>query len=150
MAHIDLQYALQRLGYVGGLKEIQEQFGFRRDGALSHLDGRCAIWLWEEHEKGNKKALDTLLRYNLEDAVVLQSLAEAVYNESCSKLPVQVEELRPRKLPKVDIPYDEELLRKMGKRRALWSATHLGPVSHWDEQILELHDAQTNAGEIAS
>ena len=45
MGHIDLQYSLQRLGYVGGLKPIQEQFGFRRDGELSHLDGRSAIWL---------------------------------------------------------------------------------------------------------
>lgn len=116
MAHLDLQYTLQRLGYVGGLKPIQEQLGFRRDGELSRLDGRCAIWLWEEFEKGNKKALNTLLRYNLEDAVVLQSLAEAVYNESVRKLPVPVEELRPAKRIKVDVPYDEELVRKLAKR----------------------------------
>ena len=148
VGHIDLQYSLQRLGYVGGLKPIQEQFGFRRDGALSHLDGRCAIWLWEEHEKGNKKALNTLLRYNLEDAIVLQSLAEAVYNESCRKLPVPVAELRPRKLPRVDIPYDEELLRKLGKRRSLWSRTHLGPMSQWDDQILQPAWGPDGAGEV--
>ncbi|OGO35412.1 MAG: hypothetical protein A2147_03730 [Chloroflexi bacterium RBG_16_57_8] len=149
MAHLDLQYSLQRLGYVGGLKPIQEQFGFRRDGALSRLDGRCAIWLWEEYEKGNnKKALNTLLRYNLEDAVVLQSLAEAVYNESSRKLPVQVKELRPGKIPKVDIPYDEELVRKLGKRRSLWSRTQIPPIGQWDDQVIHLGDIQTRAGEI--
>ena len=116
MAHLDLQYALQRLGYVGGLKPIQEQLGFRRDGALNRLDGRSAVWLWEEYEKGNKKALNTLLRYNLEDVVVLQSLAEAVYNESTRKLPLPVKELRPGRIPLIDIPYDEELVRKLSKR----------------------------------
>ena len=119
MAHFDLQYALQRLGYVGGLKPIQEQLGFHRDGALGRLDGRSAIWLWQEYEKGNKKALNTLLRYNLEDAVVLQSIAEAVYNESCRKLPISVEELLPGRKPLVDIPYDEELVRKVARGRPL-------------------------------
>ena len=121
MAHLDLQYALQRLGYEGGLKPIQEQLGFRRDGMLGLLDGRCAIWLWEEYEKnGNKDALSTLLRYNLEDAVVLQGLAEAVYNESTRKLPVPVPELPPVKVPKVDIPYDEDLVRRLAKRRPVF------------------------------
>jgi len=120
MAHIDLQYPLQRLGYVGGLKTIQEQLGFRRDGWLSSLDGRSAVWLWEEYQKGNKHALSTLLRYNLEDAVVLQSLAEAVYNESSSNLPVPVRKLVPGKIPQVDIPYDEELVRKLANKRSLF------------------------------
>ncbi len=116
IAHLDLQYTLQRLGYIGGLKPIQEQLGFRRDGDLNRMDGRCAIWLWEEYNRGNKKALNTLLRYNLEDAVVLQGVAEAVYNESVRKLPVSVNELVPAKKVKVDVPYDEELVRKLVKR----------------------------------
>jgi len=137
IAHIDLQYFLQRLGYLGGLKEIQEQFGFRRDGILSRLDGRYAIWLWEEYEKGNKKALNTLLRYNLEDAVVLQALAEAVYNESVRLLPIRVAELIPGRMPKIDIPYDEELVRKLGKRRVLRSHTQKTPADQPDESILQ-------------
>ena len=136
VAHIDLQYALQRLGYLGGLKTIQEQFGLRRDGLLSSLDGRCAIWLWEEYVKGSKKALDTLLRYNLEDAVVLQSLAEAVYNESARKLPVPVEGLRPGRKPKVDIPYDEELVRKLAKRRSLGTRIRALPPGQADDEVL--------------
>jgi len=119
MGHIDLQYLLQHLGYVGGLKPIQEQFGLRREGPLGSLDGRSAIWLWEEYEQGNKKALDTLLRYNLEDVVVLPALAEAVYNESASKLPVPVKELPPGKNIQIDIPYDEELIRKLARKHAL-------------------------------
>jgi uncharacterized protein YprB with RNaseH-like and TPR domain len=138
IAHIDLQYFLQRLGYVGGLKEIQEQFGFHRDGLISRLDGRYAIWLWEEYEKGNKKALNTLLRYNLEDTVVLQALAEAVYNESVRLLPIQVTELISGRMPRIDIPYDEELVRKLGKRRTLRSHTHIPPIRQPDEPILQL------------
>ncbi len=140
MAHIDLQYFLQRLGYIGGLKEIQEQFGFHRDGVLSRLDGRYAIWLWEEYEKGDKKALNTLLRYNLEDAIVLQALAEAVYNESVRLLPIPVAELLPGRIPRIDIPYDEELVRKLGKRRSLRSRTHKPLAGKPDEPIMQLGD----------
>jgi uncharacterized protein YprB with RNaseH-like and TPR domain len=145
MAHIDLQYALQRLGYVGGLKTIQEQFGLRRDGALSYLDGRCAIWLWEEYGKGNKKALETLLRYNLEDVVVLQSLAEAVYNEASRKLPVPVEALPPGRQPKIDFAYDEELLRKLAKRRSLGTCLKALPPGHWDDPVLQPWEAPAMA-----
>lgn len=120
MAHIDLKYPLQRLGYVGGLKMIQEQLGYRRDGWLTRLDGRSAVWLWEEHEKGNSRALNTLLRYNLEDAVVLQSLAETVYNESSSNLPVPIKGLVPREKPEVDVPYDEDLVRKLARKNGLF------------------------------
>jgi uncharacterized protein len=119
MGHIDLQYTFQHLGYTGGLKSIQEQLGYRREGLLSRLDGRAAIWLWEEYEKGSKKALNTLLRYNLEDVVVLQSLVEAAYNESCRKLPFPVRALSPGKKLQLDIPYDEELVRKLFKRHPL-------------------------------
>jgi uncharacterized protein YprB with RNaseH-like and TPR domain len=136
MAHIDLQAALQRLGYLGGLKTIQEQFGLRRDGLLSNLDGRCAIWLWEEYGKGNRKALDTLLRYNLEDAVVLQSLAEAVYNEAARKLPVPVQGLRPGRKTTVDIPFDEELVRKLARRRSAGTRLKALPPGQWDDEML--------------
>jgi uncharacterized protein len=137
MAHMDLQYLLHHLGYVGGLKPIQEQFGFRRDGPLGNLDGRSAIWLWEEYEKGNKKALSTLLRYNLEDVVVLQSLAEAVYNESAAKLPVPVKELSPGKRVQIDIPYDEELVRKLAKKHSVTVPFRRDPdvVLAYDQEI---------------
>ena len=119
MAHLDLQIALQRLGYVGGLKPIQEQLGYHRDGPLGIIDGRAAIWLWEEHLRGNKTALNTLLRYNLEDAVVLRYLAETVYNESAAKYPVHAPEVHSVKKAQIDIPYDESLLRKIAKQRTL-------------------------------
>jgi uncharacterized protein len=119
IAHLDLRYTFQRLGYVGGLKTIQEQLGFRRDGLLNYLDGRSAIWLWEEYRKGNKKALNTLVRYNLEDVVVLQSLAEAVYNEASSALPLVVKSLPLGNKPPIDVRYDEELVRKLARKARL-------------------------------
>lgn len=148
MAHLDLEYPLKRLGYVGGLKPIQEQFGLRRDGLLSCLDGRCAIWLWEEYQAGDKKALNTLLRYNLEDAVVLQSLAEAVYNESSRKLRVPVPQLRLGRKPEIDIPYDEELVRKLRKRRSLRSQGVL-PVGPWDGLTLQW-EPQSGPGQVGA
>jgi hypothetical protein len=117
MAHFDLRFPLRRLGYTGGLKAIQSKLGFDREDAISCLDGQCAVWLWEEYKAGNKKALDTLLRYNLEDVVVLQSLAEFVYNEFIQTLPVPIKKLRVGKKPLVNIPYDAALVKKLAKRR---------------------------------
>ncbi len=135
MGHIDLQYALERLGYARGLKQIQEQMGFRREGMLGSLDGRAAVWLWEEYQKGNKKALETLLRYNLEDVVVLQSLAEAVYNEASSSLPIPVTRLLPARRPVIDTPYDEDLVRRLAREHLV--------------QRLRLKDLQDEAADEA-
>jgi uncharacterized protein YprB with RNaseH-like and TPR domain len=143
MGHLDLQYSLRRLGYQGGLKAIQEQFGLHREGALSYLDGRYAVWLWEEHVKGNPSALNTLVRYNLEDAVVLQSLAEAVYGECSRKLPIRVPALRPGRPPVLDIPFDEELVKKLRKKRSLFSEAYLPPALRNDGRYVPSGTRQT-------
>jgi uncharacterized protein YprB with RNaseH-like and TPR domain len=138
IAHFDLRYAFQRLGYVGGLKTIQDQLGFRRDGILNYLDGRSAIWLWEEYQKGNKKALNTLLRYNLEDVVVLQSLAESIYNEASSTLPVPVKALSPGDKPLIDIRHDEELVRKLARNARLVPSEPINVESDYSLSFLSV------------
>jgi uncharacterized protein len=109
--HLDIMYPLRKLGYRGGLKSIEGQLGIGRQGILGQVDGFMAVLLWREYNKGNKDALKTLIRYNLEDVVNMQYLADKVYNMSLAKLPVQVAALPESvKYCLDDMPYDEDLL----------------------------------------
>ena len=86
-AHIDLRYPLAALGYKGGLKKIERYLGLERQGPVAFLDGWCAVLLWQHYEQGEERALETLLRYNLEDVVHLPTLLAVVYNTRIQHLP---------------------------------------------------------------
>ncbi len=77
--HLDLRFFLASLGYKGGLKKVQQQMGYFRDSGLRDLDGYMAVILWQEHLKKRRGALDTLIRYCLEDVVVLLPMARQGY-----------------------------------------------------------------------
>ena len=110
-AHLDLMYPLRRLGYRGGLKSVERQLGIGRAGTLGEIDGFMAVLLWREYCRGNRAALNTLIRYNLEDVVNLQYLADTVYNANVTSLPIRVECLpQPDKYSLNDMPFDEELV----------------------------------------
>lgn len=79
--HIDLRFALHRLGYRGGLKRIEEQVGLRRSESTRGLDGWDAVRLWHQHQRGDRTALDLLTQYNREDVLNMQPLLELVRNE---------------------------------------------------------------------
>jgi len=86
-AQIDLRYVLKSLGYTGGLKSIEKQLDVSREG-LEEIDGYFAVMLWKEYcEHGNKDALDTLLAYNISDAVNLERLMVAAYNMKVESTP---------------------------------------------------------------
>jgi uncharacterized protein len=121
-AHLDLMYPLRRLGYRGGLKSIEGQLGIGRQGTLRQVDGFMAVILWREYKRGNQAALDTLIRYNLEDVVNLQYLADQVYNKNLARLPIQVDSLPdPQKFCLDDMPYDEDLVDYLlGQVRESW------------------------------
>ena len=74
-AHMDLMHVLRRLGLKGGLKKIEKAMGVGRPSALDTLDGRDAVSLWKMSQEGEPEALDTLVRYNAEDVLVLPRLA---------------------------------------------------------------------------
>ncbi len=79
MAHLDLRWAFKPLGFIGGLKRIEQALGHRRPG-LEGVDGRAAVYLWEDYElTGDPAALETLLAYNAEDAMILEPLAVYAY-----------------------------------------------------------------------
>lgn len=72
--HIDLCFALKRVGYSGGLKCIEEQFGITRPDEVHGMDGWDAVRLWYEYLRGDTRSLKTLLEYNKEDVVNLSEL----------------------------------------------------------------------------
>ena len=80
-AHIDLRYPLRSLGLKGGLKGCERQVGIARPG-LEDVDGFVAVLLWNEYRnKKNVKALETLLAYNIRDALALHALMVHTHNE---------------------------------------------------------------------
>jgi len=84
--HIDLRFVLARLGFKGGLKRIEPQFGLDRPSDLAGLDGYDAVLLWERSRRGDRAARDLLLRYNQEDVINLESLMEQAYELACRRV----------------------------------------------------------------
>ncbi|MFO7752734.1 MAG: ribonuclease H-like domain-containing protein [Desulfobacteraceae bacterium] len=86
-AHIDLRYVLKSLGYSGGLKLCEKALGLDR-GDLDGVDGYFAVLLWLDYQQNkNEKALETLLAYNIEDVVNLETLMVMAYNMKIKDTP---------------------------------------------------------------
>lgn len=83
--HIDLMYPLRRIGYSGGLKNIEVQLGISRSEDTQGLDGFDAVRLWRQYEKGDLKALNKLIKYNNEDIVNLKTIIEFTYPKMVEK-----------------------------------------------------------------
>jgi len=86
-AQIDLRYVLKSLGYTGGLKGCEKKLGIDRDG-LEGVDGYAAVLLWEEYRRTrDQRVLETLLAYNVLDAVNLERLMVTSYNLKLQETP---------------------------------------------------------------
>lgn len=85
-AHIDLRWALGRLGYSGGLKAIERELGYRRPTHLREVDGFEAVRLWRRYESGDDQALETLVAYAAEDVKSLRPLVERAVVELAESL----------------------------------------------------------------
>jgi len=84
-AQIDLRYILAHLGIKGGLKKCEKALGIDRK-ELDGVDGFFAVLLWNEYRKSsNPKALETLLAYNIEDVINLETLMIKAYNLNISR-----------------------------------------------------------------
>jgi len=79
--HVDLCPTLRRLGLRGGLKKIEKTLGLARSEETDGLGGMDAVRLWRRYQRGDDRALETLIAYNREDVVNLQPLAEFAYKE---------------------------------------------------------------------
>ncbi|WP_123539348.1 ribonuclease H-like domain-containing protein [Halosimplex salinum] len=76
MPHVDLMYPCRRLDLTGGLKAIEKETGIDRD--RPDLSGEDAVRLWREYERGDERALETLVSYNRDDTENLRALADHV------------------------------------------------------------------------
>jgi uncharacterized protein YprB with RNaseH-like and TPR domain len=86
-AHIDLRYVLKGLGVSGGLKRCEQQLGLRR-GGLEEVDGFMAVQLWREYRRTrDRRTLETLLAYNVQDTVNLETLLVKAYNLNVAGTP---------------------------------------------------------------
>jgi len=99
-AQIDLRYILKSLGFSGGLKSCERQLGMSR-GDLSEVDGFLAVYLWDRYKrKGDLKALESLLAYNVQDTINLERLIVTAYNMEIRNTPFAAE----KRLPDVALP----------------------------------------------
>ena len=108
--HIDLRFVLSRMGLKGGLKAIERRLGVGRPSELSSLDGYDAVRMWRMWTRGNRGALDTLIRYNAEDVLSLPKLAEIAYNRLSSSIGAPVGALEPVVYPETELGYDAEVI----------------------------------------
>ncbi|MDH5642498.1 MAG: ribonuclease H-like domain-containing protein [Nitrospira sp.] len=81
MPHFDLCLAVRRLGFRGGLKHLEQEFGIDRAAPIHGLNGMDAVRLWSQWQRGDRRALDTLLAYNAADTESLVPLSTFVYKE---------------------------------------------------------------------
>ncbi len=77
--HIDLRFVMRSLGYVGGLKRIERDMGVIRDDDLQEVDGYEAVRLWKKYQRGDKEALDLLIKYNIADIENLKIMMDFAF-----------------------------------------------------------------------
>ena len=122
-AHFDLMHVLRRLGLKGGLKKIEQALGVGRPSVLSTLDGRDAITLWAMAQEGEDEALDTLIRYNAEDVLVLPRLASIAVRDHSAGTPMALDHLPDFPEPDISVlPFDASIVHHLASRRGKSSA----------------------------
>lgn len=89
---LDLRFILARLGFRGGLKKIEPRFGIHRPSDVNGMDGYMAVLLWERYQRGDRTALELLLKYNREDVVNLEMLMDHAYQLSQDQLLARIPE----------------------------------------------------------
>lgn len=111
--HIDLRYLLGSLGYRGGLKCCEKSMGIDR-AELDGVDGYFAVLLWEQYMRtGDSKALETLLAYNIADAVNLENLMVQAFNRKLGETPFEDLAICPPLPPIIPFKPDAELIDEL-------------------------------------
>jgi uncharacterized protein YprB with RNaseH-like and TPR domain len=86
-AHIDLRHVLRSLGIAGGQKNCERRLGINR-GLAVEIDGFLAVLLWHEYRRTkDRRFLETLLAYNVADAVNLEALMVHGFNLNVQHTP---------------------------------------------------------------
>jgi uncharacterized protein len=118
--HIDLRFVLSGLGYRGGLKGCEKKLGLSRD-ELDGVDGYFAVILWQEYRATrNPRALETLLAYNIVDAVNLEILMVKAFNLKVLETPFPDLQLPLPASPPVPFRADGDLITRLRKRYGIY------------------------------
>jgi uncharacterized protein YprB with RNaseH-like and TPR domain/predicted nuclease with RNAse H fold len=83
--HIDLRWVSRRLGYKGGLKELEKSLGITRKASVAEIGGYDATVLWAKYLRGDNSALEQLVEYNTADVVHLKAIMEICYDKMSSR-----------------------------------------------------------------
>lgn len=117
-AQIDLRFVLGALGFRGGLKRCEKTLGIERPG-MTDIDGYTAVLLWHDYRRtGNPKALETLLAYNICDAVNLAALMAIAYNHAISQTPFTDLQLPAPELPALPFSVNRETIERLQRSQA--------------------------------
>lgn len=112
-AQIDLCFVLRALGFRGGLKRCERTLGIERPG-MRDVDGYTAVLLWHDYKRsGNTQALETLLAYNICDAINLAPLMTIAYNEAIRQTPFAEQQLTLPDLPALPFSVDRETVERL-------------------------------------
>lgn len=122
-AHIDLRHLLNGLGFSGGLKKCEKTLGIDRQ-ELSGLDGYFAVLLWNDFLRNrNDKAIETLLAYNIQDAVNLEHLMVEAYNLKLSETPfLSTHELALPSPPELPFKADTSTIKRVLSKNYWYSS----------------------------
>lgn len=79
--HVDLMHVCRKVNLTGGLKKIEKTLGIRRAKEVEEVNGLDAIYLWNMFKTTKeRKYLDLLIKYNEEDIINLQRVADVSVN----------------------------------------------------------------------
>jgi uncharacterized protein YprB with RNaseH-like and TPR domain len=85
--HLDLRFALAKVGLTGGLKNIEHELGIKRCAEVEGMDGNDAVLLWQMYKRtGEREYLDKIVKYNEEDIINLRPLAELAYSRLSERM----------------------------------------------------------------
>jgi uncharacterized protein YprB with RNaseH-like and TPR domain/predicted nuclease with RNAse H fold len=84
--HVDLRFTTKRLGLSGGLKAVEQRLGLRRPKDVERLSGYDATILWSRYLRGDKSALELLIKYNMQDVLSLKPILEIAYHKLMRKM----------------------------------------------------------------
>lgn len=80
--YFDLRHACNKIGLKGGLKQVEEQLGIKRDMIIERLYGGDPLKLWRMFRgSGDNYYLHLLVQYNEEDVINLKKIADYVVNQ---------------------------------------------------------------------
>lgn len=82
--HIDLRWLTTRLGYHGGLKQVESDLRIIRPKNVAKVSGYDATVLWARYQRGDESALRLLVAYNTQDVLNLKTIMGICYDRLAS------------------------------------------------------------------